>query len=307
MELSDISRTIQTDAALLAFVNVLLQQLGLPVPAVPTLMVIGSLTVLPSTAMLTLVAAVSASVLADAVWYVAGRMFGYRLLNGLCRLSINPGSCVTQTESRFARWGVWSLVVAKFIPGFSTVAPPIAGSLKMPIASFLLASGIGAALWAGLALTAGWLVREELQGLLSFFSGNGTGVIGIAVVIVSVWILWKFWQKARFEKLAAIPHIKIDALMTLMNSDTPPLLLDLRGAILVAEGIKIAGARIAEHADLETAVGDWPKDALIVTLCACPQDAGAVQAARAIMAMGYRKVQPLDGGFEAWQAFNQRA
>ena len=307
MELSDISRTIQTDAALIAFVNVLLQQLGLPVPAVPTLMVIGSLTVLPSTAMLTLVAAVSASVLADAVWYGAGRMVGYRLLNGLCRLSINPGSCVTQTESRFARWGVWSLVLAKFIPGFSTVAPPIAGSLKMPMASFLLASGIGAALWAGLALTAGWLVREELQGLLSVFSGNGTSVIGIAVVIVSVWILWKFWQKARFERLAAIPRIKIDALMTLMNSDTPPLLLDLRGAILVAEGIKIDGARIAEHADLETAVGDWPKDALIVTLCACPQDAGAVQAARAIMAMGYRQVQPLDGGFEAWQEFNQRA
>ena len=144
MELSDISRTIQTDAALIAFVNVLLQQLGLPVPAVPTLMVIGSLTVLPSTAILTLAAAVSASVLADSVWYGAGRMFGYRLLSGLCRLSINPGSCVTQTESRFARWGVWSLVVAKFIPGFSTVAPPIAGSLKMPIASFLLASGIGA-------------------------------------------------------------------------------------------------------------------------------------------------------------------
>ena len=305
MEFSDINRSIQSDAALLAFINVLLQQLGLPVPAVPTLMVIGSLMVLPSSALLALAAAVSASVLADAIWYGAGRVFGYRLLNGLCRMSINPGTCVTQTESRFARWGVWSLVIAKFVPGFSTVAPPIAGSLKMPLASFLLASAIGAALWAGLALTAGWLMREELQKLLSFFSGNGTSLLVIAVAIVGVWILWKFWQKFRFERLAAIPRIKIDQLMTLMNSDAPPLLLDLRGAIMVAESIKIVGARVAEHTELKTAVADWPKEALIVTLCNCPQDATAIQAARTIMKMGYRNVRPLEGGFEAWQAFKQ--
>lgn len=305
MEFSDISRTIQTDAALVAFFNVLLQQLGLPVPAVPTLMVIGSLAVMPSTVLLTLTAAVAASVIADALWYGAGRVFGYRLLNGLCRLSINPGSCVTQTESRFARWGVWSLVIAKFIPGFSTVAPPIAGALRMPIASFLLASGIGAALWAGLALTAGWLAREELQGLLLFFGNNGTSVIVIAVVIVSVWILWKFWQKYRFEKLAAIPRIKIDELMKLMKSDSPPLLLDLRGAILIAEGLTIHGATVAEHDNLASVVGGWPIDRLVVTLCACPQDAGAVQAAQAIKAMGYRHVKPLDGGFEAWLAFKK--
>ena len=307
MEISDISRAIQTDAAMVAFFNVLLQQLGLPVPAVPTLMVIGSLAVMPSTAMLALAAAVAASVIADAIWYCAGRVFGYRLLNGLCRLSINPGSCVTQTESRFVRWGVWSLVIAKFIPGFSTVAPPIAGALKMPMASFLLASGVGAALWAGLALTVGWLARDELLRLLNFFNGSGTSLIAVAVSIIGVWILWKFWQKYRFERLATVPRISVEELAYLMKSDTPPLLLDLRGAVLVSEGILIDGATVAEHTDLAAAVGDWPKNSLIVTLCACPQDAGAVQAAQAIMAMGYRDVKPLDGGFEAWMAFSKRA
>ena len=305
MEFSDISRAIQTDAALVAFLNVLLQQLGLPVPAVPTLMVIGSLAVMPSTLLFALAAAVAASVIADAIWYGAGRMFGYRLLNGLCRLSINPGSCVTQTEARFVRYGVWSLVIAKFIPGFSTVAPPIAGSLKMPITSFLLASGIGAALWAGLALTAGWLARDVLLRLVNFFNGNGTSFIAVAASIIGVWILWKFWQKYRFDKLAAVPRISVEELAHLMQSDTPPLVLDLRGAVMASEGVLIAGATVTEQSQLAAAVSHWPKNSLVVTLCACPQDATAVMAAQTIMAMGYHHVKPLKGGFDAWLAHKQ--
>ncbi|NMG77625.1 DedA family protein, partial [Aromatoleum diolicum] len=144
MDLSQITEAIQRDAVWVVFANVLLQQLGLPVPAVPTLLVAGSLAASSGQAGTMLVAAVAASVIADWIWYLAGRAFGYRVLSGLCRLSLNPDSCVSQTEARFVRWGVWSLVVAKFIPGFSTVAPPIAGSLRMPLTGFLLAAGAGA-------------------------------------------------------------------------------------------------------------------------------------------------------------------
>ncbi|WP_246264483.1 DedA family protein [Aromatoleum toluvorans] len=133
MDLSQITEAIQRDAVWVVFVNVLLQQLGLPVPAVPTLLVAGSLAAGSGQAGAMLVAAVCASVVADWLWYLAGRLFGYRVLSGLCRLSINPASCVTQTEARFVRWGLWSLVVAKFVPGFSTVAPPIAGSLRLSL------------------------------------------------------------------------------------------------------------------------------------------------------------------------------
>lgn len=127
MDIAQISATLREDAVPVVFLNVLLQQLGLPVPAVPTMLLAGSLAAMPELLGRLLVAAVLASVIADWVWYWLGRIFGYRVLAGLCKLSINPSSCVTQTESRFVRWGLSSLVVAKFIPGFSTVAPPIAG------------------------------------------------------------------------------------------------------------------------------------------------------------------------------------
>lgn len=301
MDITEITRAVQQNVVWLAFVNVLLQQLGFPIPAVPTLLVIGSLITLPSTALLVLSAAIAASLIADAVWYGAGRMFGYRVLSGLCTISINPGSCVSKTETRFMRWGVWSLVIAKFIPGFAVVAPPVAGSLKMPLPSFLVAAALGAALWAGLAIAAGWLFRAELQTLLLPLSEHGSGLAIVAVVVASVWILWKLWQKYRFEKLARMPHIAVDELLRLMRSESPPLLLDFRGQTLRAEAGNIHGARLADYDRVNEAVRDWPKDALIVTVCACPKGAGAVQAASAIKAMGYVNVRPLKGGFDAWQ------
>lgn len=131
MDIAQITDTLRQDAVTVVFLNVLLQQIGLPVPAVPTLLLAGSLAASTGSLGQVLAAAVAASVVADWLWYWSGKMFGYRVLAGLCKLSINPSSCVSQTEARFIRWGVSSLVVAKFIPGFSTVAPPIAGALRM--------------------------------------------------------------------------------------------------------------------------------------------------------------------------------
>lgn len=307
MDLSQITEAIQRDAVWVVFVNVLLQQLGLPVPAVPTLLVAGSLAAGSGQAGAMLAAAVGASVVADWVWYLAGRIFGYRVLSGLCRLSLNPGSCVTQTEARFMRWGVWSLVVAKFVPGFSTVAPPIAGSLRMPLPGFLAAAAAGAALWAGGAILAGWWLRDELQSALAAMSRHGsTMIVGVALALGG-WIAWKLWQRYRFEKLAAIPHVTPLELMEALASDTPPLLLDLRSASMVAETGPVAGARTADVQRLMDVVGDWPRDRPIVTMCACPADATAVRAAHVLAGLGYAAARPLRGGYEAWLAANRPA
>ena len=280
MEISQLSEALQRDAVWVVFLNVLLQQIGLPVPAVPTLLLAGSLIVGSGQFASVLAAAIVASVFADWVWYLAGRAFGYRVLAGLCKLSINPASCVSQTESRFVRWGLGSLVFAKFIPGFSTVAPPIAGSLRMRLPGFLLAAATGAALWAGLALGAGWLLRNEVSAAIAALDQ----------------------QKYRFRQLSAVPHITPLELMAAMDGEQPPLVLDLRGQSMIAETGPIAGATVAEHDLLLDAVGEWPKDRPIVTLCACPEDAGAIQAARRLLDAGYISVRPLKGGYEAWLA-----
>ena len=302
MDIAQISQTLREDAVTVVFVNVLLQQIGLPVPAVPTLLLAGSLAMTSGSLGKILAAAIVASVIADWIWYLSGKVFGYRVLAGLCKLSINPSSCVSQTEARFVRWGVSSLVIAKFIPGFSTVAPPIAGALRMNQLGFLLAAAIGAGLWAGLALGAGWLLQDTVQAAIAALDRHASRAVGLVLVVLGAWLGWKLWQKYRFRKFCAVPHITPDELMAALSSDSPPLVLDLRGATMIAETGPIIGAKVAEHDFLHDAVGDWPKDHTIVTMCACPEDAGAVQAARNLLNAGYLSVKPLKGGYEAWVA-----
>jgi membrane protein DedA with SNARE-associated domain/rhodanese-related sulfurtransferase len=302
VDIAQITQTLRDDAVTVVFLNVLLQQIGLPVPAVPTLLLAGSLAASSGSLGKVLAAAIIASVIADWIWYLSGKMFGYRVLAGLCKLSINPSSCVSQTEARFIRWGVSSLVVAKFIPGFSTVAPPIAGALRMNQLGFLLAAGIGAGLWAGLALGAGWFLQDAVQSAVTMLDRHASRALVLILVLLGVWLSWKLWQKYRFRKFCAVPHITPDELMAALDSDTPPLVLDLRGSTMIAETGPIVGAKVAEHDFLHDAVGDWPKDRPIVTLCACPEDAGAVQAARTLLNAGYLSVKPLKGGYEAWLA-----
>lgn len=304
MDLADIRHTLQHDALTVVFVNVLLQQMGLPVPAVPTLMIAGSLAATPGQLGPLLGAAILASVIADAAWYGAGRRFGYRLLAGLCKLSLNPASCVNQTESRFRRWGLSSLVVAKFIPGFSTVAPPIAGALAMKPAAFLAAAASGAALWAGAALGGGWALRSSVQTAIAMLEQHSGRALMLALLAAGLWLGWKLSQKYRFRQLGDIPSITPRELLETLDSALRPLVLDLRGSTMIAASgpLAIPGVRIAEHDALHDAVGDWPKNRPIVTLCACPEDAGAIHAARRLLKDGYLSVKPLRGGYEAWLA-----
>lgn len=293
---------LQQHRELLVFSNVLAQQLGLPVPAVPTLMLNGSRSDSLAGLLALLLCAVLASLLADLIWYQAGKRFGYRVLTFLCKMSINPGSCVNQTELRFQRWGVWSLVVGKFIPGFSTVAPPVAGALGMSRLPFMFASGVGAGLWAGLALLAGYGLQNQIDLLLVWLAANGIRVASIFALMLACWIGWKFWQKRRFEHQAAIPHISIGQLLQQLNSNDPPHIIDLRSSALIAETGPIAGAHVSNTDSLLQTVSKWPTDTSIVTLCACPADAGAIHAAQILIGLGYQSVRPLAGGFEAWQA-----
>ena len=302
MDLPSLSQALQRDAVAIVFLNVLLQQLGLPVPAVPTLLLAGSMAAAPGQVGKMLAAAVFASVIADWVWYQAGKRHGYRVLAGLCRLSINPASCVNQTESRFIRWGMPSLVIAKFIPGFSTVAPPIAGALRMHQAGFLLAAGAGGALWAGLALGAGWVLKGTVHRVILVLDKHTGPALALVLLLIGAWLGWKLWQKRRFSRLGDLPHITPDELLVAMNTEPRPLVLDLRSATMIAETGPIPGARVAEHDQLERAVGEWPKHQPIVTLCACPQDAGAIQAARRLLDSGYLSVRPLQGGYDGWVA-----
>src|SRR5918912_3079982 len=132
----------------LVFLNVFAEQIGAPVPAVPTLIVAGALARngrMSSTHVL--LVAVIASLIADWIWFLLGRAYGYRILRTLCRISLSPDSCVRDTEARVERWGMKSRLIAKLVPGFSTVAPPLAGAARQSRAAFLVYDGLGALIW----------------------------------------------------------------------------------------------------------------------------------------------------------------
>jgi len=290
------------NSSLLIFSNVLLQQLGLPVPAVPTMMLnasqAASLLALGSM----LLAAVCASLIADLIWYQAGKVFGYKVLKLLCKMSINPGSCVNQTEARFVKWGMWSLVFGKFIPGFSTVAPPVAGALGMSRTKFLFASAIGAGLWSGLALLAGYTLQAQISSGMEMLAQHGIQIATVFVAILLSWLGWKIWQKKRFEQLADIAHISIDELAQLNLEKKTFQVIDLRSQALIAETGIFPEALIRNVNKVGENLAHIPADQLIITFCACPGDASAVYAAHTLKAMGFKDVRPLKGGFDVLSA-----
>jgi membrane protein DedA with SNARE-associated domain/rhodanese-related sulfurtransferase len=306
MDSTWITQLSQHNSNLLVFVNVLLQQLGLPVPSVPTMVLAGSKSTGLMALATMLMAAVIASLMADWIWYQIGRKFGFNVLSLLCKMSINPSSCVNQTEARFTKWGVWSLVFGKFIPGFATVAPPVAGALGMAPSSFFMASAVGASLWAGLALIAGYAFQAQIGGALAWMAANGIHLALLAAAVLVVAISWKYWQKRRFERLASMPHMGMDELQQALTGPRPPHLIDLRSQSLAAESGHIPNAHLTEYRALASSLIGVAKDYPIVTICACPQDAGAVQAAQSLQKLGYRNTYPLRGGFDAWKAATSR-
>src|SRR5436190_6351890 len=141
----------------LVFLSVLCEQAGVPIPATPILVMSGALAATGRmSASLVVLTAVAASLLADSAWYAAGRRHGRRILRQLCRVSLSPESCVRRTEGLFDRYGLYSIAVAKFVPGFSTVAPPLAGAVGVRFLPFAIASTVAALLWVGASLAVGW-------------------------------------------------------------------------------------------------------------------------------------------------------
>ena len=280
--------------------NVFLQQLGLPIPAVPTMMLAGALAMaaridLPSA----FAVAIAASLVADMLWFWAGRRYGYPVLRFLCRVSLSPDTCVRQTEGIFERWGFFSVVVSKFVPGFSTVAPPIAGALKMPAGAFALASAASAALWAGAAMAAGALFARQIGVALDWMASHvPLAMVAIAALVV-VYGLLKAWQRYRMTRLLAASMMSIDELRDRLAGDARPFVIDVGSSLAHDARPRIPGAVLL---DLDTIAqaDDFPDDRDIVLYCACPNEASARRGAQLLMQKGYRRVRPLAGGIEAW-------
>jgi membrane protein DedA with SNARE-associated domain len=187
---------IQQYGLMLVFANVLVVQLGVPLPAYPTLVVTGALAVRGDCSVHTLLfTAVAAAMMADISWYIAGRRFGQKVTFTLCQISPSPANCIGRTGQIDPRWAALSLLIAKFIPGFASLASAFAGSVGTSIAAFLLFDTLGAAIWAGSAIFLGSIFGPATQTLLNVLRDFGKwGGLLLAVTLVAV-VVTKWWRR----------------------------------------------------------------------------------------------------------------
>jgi membrane protein DedA with SNARE-associated domain len=253
----------------LVFANVFLEQAGAPVPAVPTLLVAGALAVGDGPSLPAIIGvAVLGSLLGDTIWYVAGRVYGMRVLRLLCRISISPDSCVRETETRFLRWGPVSLVIAKFVPGFSTVAPPLAGALRVKCGRFLFYSALGAALWAGLAVVAGTMFYRQIDWLLDKLSQMGSYALILISVALALFIAAKWRERRSFFKALRMARISVDDLYKLMQEGTAPVVVDVRSASArEIDPRRVPGSISVDIANLDSQLAQLPPDSDIIVYC----------------------------------------
>lgn len=214
------------------WLNVFLEQLGLPIPAVPTLVVAGALTratKMSSTSII--LGSVIASIAADSIWFILGRRLGHRVLRTLCRISLSPDSCVRDTESRFDRWGMPSLLFAKFVPGFSTIAPPLAGATNQSAILFLVYDAAGAFLWAGTFVAAGRAFYRAVDRLLNSLANLGNWAVVVIGGVLLIVIVAKWWQRVTFMRKLRLARITPSELLTLIEGKRDPLIFDVRTAL----------------------------------------------------------------------------
>jgi membrane protein DedA with SNARE-associated domain/rhodanese-related sulfurtransferase len=289
---------------MLVCLNVLLNQIGLPVPAVPTLVIAGALAANGQLSIAALFSAsVAACLIADCGWYQVGRVYGIRVLKTLCRISLEPDSCVNQTQTRFERWGVNSLVIAKFVPGLATIAPPLAGAMRIGWPRFIFLSTLAAALWVGAGLLGGLLFRAQIERLLANLDRIGSLVFIAALLLLGAYIAFKWWERRRFYLMLRMARINVAELYELIQAGAAPVIIDVRSSTARAlEPDWIPGALHMSLQDVGAHVQNLPRDGEIIVYCTCPSEASAARVAKILMNHGFKRVRPLLGGLDAWRA-----
>jgi membrane protein DedA with SNARE-associated domain/rhodanese-related sulfurtransferase len=289
---------------IIVFINVLVDQIGLPVPAVPTLVVAGAIAangLLPPVPIF--IWSVLACLFADCGWYLIGQTYGIRVLKTLCRISLEPDSCVSQTQTRFERWGINSLVVAKFIPGLAIIAPPLAGAMRIGWLRFIALSTVSAVLWVGSALVAGMLFRNQIEAFLIRLDDFGSLAAMIVGASLAAYIAYKWWERMRFYGSLRMARISVAELSDLLLAGAKPVIVDVRSSTArTLEPRWIPGALHIPLEDVAKHIKDLPRERDIILYCACPSEASAARVARVLMNHGFKKVRPLHGGLDAWVA-----
>ncbi|MBU1359882.1 MAG: VTT domain-containing protein [Gammaproteobacteria bacterium] len=300
--MNDLIALLVEQGPLVVFAVTLAARLGAPVPAVPFLVVAGGLSVgagayLPWVAG----AALLGNLLGDGAWFLAGRHWGLGVMRLLCRISLSADSCVKRSETILDRWGGLSLIAAKFVPGVSLVAPPMAGASGMSNRRFLSYETLAALIWTLGFLGLGRLFHGAIQEVLAVLSGIGLVATLVLVIALVAFVGWRYQTRRLARSTAGFDRIDVASLRGALAGDGAPLVIDVRSAReRASDDRSIPGALGIPLGMLAERLGSLPIDRDVVTFCDCPDDVSAVVGARILSTGGLTRVRVLAGGLSAW-------
>ncbi len=288
---------------LILFVWVMLEQIGMPIPSVPLILTAGTLTATHQmNSMGVLLSIVLACMVSDSVWYLLGGRYGNSMVNLLCRISMEPATCVRKTQNVFSKHGPRALLWAKFVPGLSAVAAPIAGQTHVAYWRFLAYDLAGSTFWALTFLLAGRFFGDAIKrnGNLLHWMGHFAGAL-IFLLILS-FFGYRIWKQNRFLRQVATARVTPQELKRMMDEGESPFIVDLRHPLdylpdprVVPTAIRMGPDEVAKRAT------ELPRDRDIILYCTCPSDASSAQTALLLRRQGILRVRPLAGGLEAWK------
>jgi membrane protein DedA with SNARE-associated domain len=254
---------------LVVFGSVLAEQIGIPIPAIPFLLAAGAAAGAGKLSLaLVLLLSGIASLMADMAWYIVGRLGGAKVLGWLCRISLEPDSCVRRTGAIFSKHGPRSLMVAKFIPGFSTIAPPMAGIVRMPLGRFVFFSALGGLFWAGAFIALGWIFARQLEIVADYAVKFGSWTLVLIGAALGSYVTWKFISRQRFLRRIRIARISPAELKAKLDGGEDILIVDVRDRIdFEAEPTIIPGALHLTIEDLDQHQQEIPREREIVLYC----------------------------------------
>ncbi len=292
--------------AIVLFAVVFVEQGGLPLPAAPWLLAAGAL--VGSNRMnyaTALGAAAAGSMVADLIWFYLGRHGGNRVLNLLCRISLEPDSCVRRTQNIFTRFGMRGIVVAKFIPGLSTLAPPLAGSSGVSLPRFLFFDALASLLYGGSFILLGYFFSRQLDQVLSALASLGGSALAVVGGLIAAYLGYKFYQRRRLLADLRMTRITVDELHQKQEAGEDPLILDLRSLEEVKRNPDlIRGAHHTTFDEVERGRQEIPHDRDVVLYCSCPNEVSSARMALQLRRRGITRVRPLLGGIDAWKERN---
>ncbi|MCL4809006.1 MAG: VTT domain-containing protein [Thermoanaerobaculia bacterium] len=268
--MNGLAEQLARHGVLLVAGNVFFEQLGLPIPAMPFFVVAGALVAegrLDGAVLL--LAILVAALLADTLWYFLGRKYGWHVLRFLCGLSLSADTCVRETSSAYDRFGLRTLLFAKFLPGLSAVSVPVAGTLRAPFPRFLAYDAAGTLLWAGSGVGLGALFHEQVDAVLGLLRRFGAGALGILAVGLALYLAARFWRRRRTLATLRMARLTPQALADrLLAGDESLVVVDVRHRLSRRDvPRKVPGALVADLGELDAKLGDVPVGKDVALYC----------------------------------------